>query len=124
VIELIDVPLPGAEAIAEGEKRTFAAGEFDVLVCRVKGVLYAVENRCSHQDTPLCEGRISGHFIICPKHNAQFDVRDGRHKGPPAYKGIARFDLAIGADGVSVTVPAKKQPKDLGIGAAPMIHRR
>ncbi|NJN50827.1 MAG: Rieske 2Fe-2S domain-containing protein [Gammaproteobacteria bacterium] len=122
--ELIEVVLDDATSIAEGDKRSFKAGAFDVLVCRVKDTLYALEDLCSHQDTPLCGGRLVGHLIICPKHNAQFDVRDGSHKSPPAYKGVTRFELEQRVEGVVVRVPAQKKPKDLGIGGAPLIRTR
>ena len=55
-----------------------------MIVCRVGGVLHAIEDNCSHADTPLSEGRLRGHTITCPPHGAQFDVRDGARTGPPA----------------------------------------
>jgi 3-phenylpropionate/trans-cinnamate dioxygenase ferredoxin subunit len=120
----VTVALDGAGTLAEGEKRTYRAGDYDVLVCRVRGTLYAVENLCSHQESALCDGPLVGHLITCPKHNAQFDLRTGKHQGPPAWRGIARFEVIEGAQHVTVRVPARRRPPDAGMGQGPMIRTR
>lgn len=65
-------------------RRVEAVGDHGVLVCRVKGVLYAIDDNCSHRDARLSEGRLRHYEISCPLHGAQFDVRTGEPKGPPA----------------------------------------
>jgi 3-phenylpropionate/trans-cinnamate dioxygenase ferredoxin subunit len=75
-------------------------GDAGIVVCRVAGTLYAVEDNCSHADTPLSEGRLRGAMLVCPLHGASFDVRDGSHQGPPAWSGIACFPVTE-ADGVA-----------------------
>jgi 3-phenylpropionate/trans-cinnamate dioxygenase ferredoxin subunit len=52
-----------------------------VLICRAAGELYAVENRCTHQEAELEGGRIRGCFISCPLHGVRFDLRDGTPMG-------------------------------------------
>lgn len=120
----ISVCLAGAGRLADGEKGSFKAGEFDVLVCRVNGTLHAVEDLCSHQANPLCEGTLNGYFVVCPKHNAQFDVRNGKHQGPPAWTGIAVFEVTESGADATVEVPEKKEIKALGIGPAPILRSR
>ena len=74
-------------------------GSHGVVVCRVAGKLHAVDNNCSHKDTPLSEGRLRGPILTCPLHGAQFDVRDGSHQGPPAVEGIACYKVTEAPDG-------------------------
>lgn len=69
-------------------------GTHGVIVCRVAGTLHAVENNCSHRDTPLADGRLRGALLTCPLHGAQFDVRTGAQQGPPAFAPIACFAVA------------------------------
>ena len=90
--------------LADGQLRAFPhIGELGVVVCRVAGVLHALEDNCSHADTPLSEGRLRGNVLVCPLHGAQFDVRDGSHQGPPAWEGVAchRIDEAGGSTRIS-----------------------
>ena len=80
--------------LTDGSMRCFEdAGEFGVVVCRVRGTLYALEDNCSHADAPLSEGRLRGHTLTCALHGAQFDVRDGSSAGPPALWGVATFGV-------------------------------
>ncbi len=90
--------------LANGQMRACTAGSTDVLVCRVQGELYAIEDLCSHADTTLSDGVLHGYNVTCALHGAQFDVRDGSHKGPPAYCGVKAFELEQGPEGVSVIV--------------------
>ncbi len=100
VIELGDL-----SGLDDGDKRCFLdIGEHGIVVCRVEGALYALDDNCSHADTPLSEGRLRGFGLTCPLHGAAFDVRDGSHSGPPAWEGVACHEVEE-TDGVAtVTV--------------------
>ena len=100
--------------VADGEMRVFPdLGEYGVVVCRVAGELCAIEDNCSHADTPLSEGRLRGAMLVCPLHGAQFDVRDGAHQGPPAWEGVPSFEVTESDDGATVDLsPRVAGPDD------------
>lgn len=104
--------------LADGELRAFPdVGRYGIVVCRVAGELHAVEDNCSHADTPLSEGRLRGAMLVCPLHGAQFDVRDGSHQGPPAWEGVPCYGVTDGEDGVSVDLsPGANDPPSDEIG--------
>ena len=97
-----------------GELTTCEVGNLEILVCRVDGKLYAIEDNCSHADTPLSEGRLSGFQVNCPLHGASFDVRDGTHSGPPAYTGVRCFEIVEDDSGVSVKIENGKPEAEDG----------
>lgn len=88
--------------LRDGEMTAVEVDGTDVMVCRVQGVLYALEDLCSHADTTLSDGRLNGYKVVCPLHGAQFDVRTGEHSGPPAWCGVAAFAVSEGPDGAVV----------------------
>ncbi len=47
------VPVEGVGRVAEDEMAAGRAGEVEVLVCRVGGILHALRDVCSHAGTPL-----------------------------------------------------------------------
>jgi 3-phenylpropionate/trans-cinnamate dioxygenase ferredoxin subunit len=99
------VELGDLSDLADGEKRCFAEiGDHGLVVCRVEGTLHALDDNCSHADTPLSEGRLRGFGITCPLHGASFDVRDGSHSGPPAWEGVACHDVDESVTGAVVTI--------------------
>jgi len=96
------------EDLQDGEMRVFEdIGDYGIVVCRVDGELYAIEDNCSHADTPLSEGRLRSHNLTCPLHGTSFDVRTGEHSGPPAYEGVPCFKVKV-EDGVAVAFPASE----------------
>ncbi len=105
--------------LADGELRAFPdVGRAGVVLCRVAGRLHAIEDNCSHADTPLSEGRLRGAMLVCPLHGAQFDVRDGSHQGPPAWEGVPCFAVDEGPDGVTVDLtPAGGDEPASDVGA-------
>ena len=91
--------------LADGDMRVFEEiGDYGVVVCRVDGEFYALEDNCSHADTPLSEGRLRGVQLVCPLHGASFDVRDGTHSGPPAYEGVPCHRIHVTGTEVAVEV--------------------
>jgi 3-phenylpropionate/trans-cinnamate dioxygenase ferredoxin component len=76
-------------------------GEF-VGVYNCGGSLYAIEDRCSHDDGPLCEGEWDEETcrVVCPRHGAQFDLATGAALTLPAFEPVATYPVSIGDDGV------------------------
>jgi 3-phenylpropionate/trans-cinnamate dioxygenase ferredoxin subunit len=116
------IDLGDQSGLREGDITTCSAGELDVMVCRFEGKLYAIEDRCSHAETTLSDGLLIGSAIACPLHGASFDVRDGRHLGPPAYTGVRTFPV-IEADGAATVVLTPPEPPEPDPGAPPMRFR-
>ena len=100
--------------LADGQLRCFEdVGSDGIVVCRVAGELYALDDNCSHADTPLSEGRLRGFGLTCPLHGASFDVRDGSHSGPPAWEGVSCHAIDE-VDGVAVVVIGRAERGDSG----------
>jgi len=66
-----------AEEIAEGGLATTKIGGKEILLAKVEGKIYALDNACGHLAYPLNEGRLDGHVVTCIWHYARFDVRTG-----------------------------------------------
>lgn len=66
-----------------------------ILVFNLDGELYALEDRCSHEDYELSAGNFdpAEGSIECLLHGARFDIRDGRPLCPPAYGPVAKFPV-------------------------------
>ncbi len=65
------------------------AGEERIVLVNVEGDLYALENRCSHQDLPLSDGELDGDQLECLYHGARFDVCTGKAMALPAIRPVA-----------------------------------
>lgn len=71
------------------------AGEERIVLANVDGDLYALQNRCSHQDLPLSDGELVGDRLECLYHGASFDVCTGKALALPAIKPVATFAVEL-----------------------------
>ena len=96
--ELVVCPL---EELPPGSVKIVRAGEISVGVYNLGGELYALEDRCSHDDGPLAEGDFDPEtgVAICPRHGANFDIRTGRALTLPAFEPVDVYPVRV-EDGI------------------------
>lgn len=93
------------EAFAEGQGVVVTAGGKEIVVCRVQGALYAIDNQCSHAMSPLAGGKIRGCFISCPLHGVRFDLRTGAPLGELTKTKVPVYPVREAGDQVEVELP-------------------
>jgi 3-phenylpropionate/trans-cinnamate dioxygenase ferredoxin subunit len=101
--------LPKAE-LPPGSRRTLTARRREIVVVNAEGEVFAVFNRCPHQQAPLSKGRLAGapvaggpvgeityepgaHVLRCPWHHYEFDLRTGRCLADPERLRIATYEV-------------------------------
>jgi 3-phenylpropionate/trans-cinnamate dioxygenase ferredoxin subunit len=99
----IDIPLTD---LAEGTMTVRNIGDREIVICRTKSGLHALDNICTHAYARLNEGRLRGTRLICPLHGASFDVRDGRALGAPATRPLAIHTIQVVGDHAQITLSA------------------
>jgi 3-phenylpropionate/trans-cinnamate dioxygenase ferredoxin component len=95
------VEVCGADELRPGDSRIVEFDGRKVGVFNAGGDLYAVEDRCSHDDGPLAEGPFDPErkTVECPRHGSLFDLTTGRPKTLPAYLPVDTFPVRV-EDGV------------------------
>ena len=70
------------------------------------GELYAIEDRCSHDNGTLVDGDFDPDTctVECPRHGSLFDLTTGRPKTLPAYAPVQTFAIAIEDDTITLEV--------------------
>ncbi len=96
VARLADIP--------QGQVKVVDVGGERVAVANVEGSLYAIEDRCSHDDGPLGEGTLRGGEIECPRHGARFEVKTGRPLCLPAVVPVKTYPVKVEGDEVKVSL--------------------
>jgi 3-phenylpropionate/trans-cinnamate dioxygenase ferredoxin subunit len=97
--ELTVCPL---DELPPGSVKIVVAGDIAVGVYNLDGELYAIEDRCSHDDGPLAEGEFDPEegVAVCPRHGSKFDIRTGRALTLPAYQPVDTFPVRVDEDGI------------------------
>lgn len=78
----------------EGMRAFNVQGE-KVLIARVGDKVFAIENRCSHEDYPLEDGWVDEGKICCSMHGGQFDPANGKALTLPAYEDIKTYPVSV-----------------------------
>ena len=80
-----------------GSVKIVRAGEIAVGVYNLNGELFAIEDRCSHDNGPLAEGDFDPDegVAICPRHGARIDIRSGRPLSLPAVLPVETFPVTV-----------------------------
>jgi 3-phenylpropionate/trans-cinnamate dioxygenase ferredoxin component len=96
---------PAAE-LSAGEMRLVEHEGRKIGVFNCDGALYAIEDRCSHDDGPLAEGEFDAAActVECPRHGSLFDLTTGRPRTLPAYAPVQTFPIAIEDDTIVLEV--------------------
>ena len=83
--------------LAPGEVRLVEWEDLEIGVFNCGGTVYAIEDRCSHDNGPLVEGELDQAecTIECPRHGSLFDLRTGNPKTLPAYVAVDTFPVRI-----------------------------
>jgi nitrite reductase/ring-hydroxylating ferredoxin subunit len=95
--------IPLAET-AEGQMQVRSVAGREIVICRTRDGIYALDNICTHAYARLHEGRLRGTRLICPLHGASFDVRDGHALGAPATRPLATHELRVVDDRIEIAV--------------------
>jgi 3-phenylpropionate/trans-cinnamate dioxygenase ferredoxin subunit len=89
------------EELPPGSVKIVVAGSISVGVYNLEGEYFALEDRCSHDDGPLCEGDfdVEEGYAVCPRHGARIEIRSGRPLTLPAVLPVDTFPVRV-ADGM------------------------
>lgn len=79
--------------LLEGSPRAVQLLGVDLVLVRLDGKAYALENNCTHDDFPLHEGGCENGELVCPLHGARFDIRTGQVLSPPAFDDLRSFPV-------------------------------
>ena len=98
VCRLQELP-PGSMRLVEWE-------DLEIGVFNCAGTVYAIEDRCSHDDGPLVEGELDEETctVECPRHGSRFDLKTGKPITLPAYVPVDTFAVVIDDDVIKLEV--------------------
>ena len=94
VANLADLPESGMKSVQ--------ANGTNLVLVRQDGRVYALEDRCSHEEFPLSAGEVTGDQITCALHGARFDLASGTPKALPAVLPVRTFECRVEGDEIRV----------------------
>lgn len=92
-----EIEVAAAAEFPPGSTKIVRHGSLFVGVYNCGGELYAIEDRCSHDDGPLCEGDWDEDLcrVICPRHGSAFDLTTGTPRSLPATEPVETYPVRV-----------------------------
>ncbi len=89
------VEIAPVSELPNGERLFVELGDKPIVIFNIAGQFFAIGDVCSHDDGPLGDGMIEGHNVVCPRHGAEFDVRNGKAMQMPAVVDIPAYPVRV-----------------------------
>jgi 3-phenylpropionate/trans-cinnamate dioxygenase ferredoxin component len=104
VSEIIEI-CPRSE-LPPGHMRLVEWEDLEIGIFNCAGTIYAIEDRCSHDNGPLVEGELNEErcTIECPRHGSEFDLKTGKPITLPAYVPVDTFRVILDDDMIKLEV--------------------
>ena len=104
VSEIIEI-CPVSE-LPPGHMRLVEWEDLEIGVFNCAGTIYAIEDRCSHDNGTLIDGDLDEErcAIECPRHGSLFDLKTGKPLTLPAYVPVDTFPVIVDDDMIKVEV--------------------
>ena len=94
-----------ADELSDGDRKAFILDDVPALLVRLDGKYYCIEDVCTHDGQPLTDGALEDCSIVCPRHGAKFDLKNGAALCMPATEPVQTFEVEIRNDGIYVELP-------------------
>ena len=79
--------------LEDGEKTVVKEGKREILIVKLDGKYYAMNNKCTHLGCSLSDGEIKGDNVECPCHGSTFSIKTGKVVKGPAKKPETTFKV-------------------------------
>ena len=102
-----EIEVAAADAFPPGSSKIVRHESLFVGVYNCGGELYAIEDRCSHDDGPLCEGDWDEDLcrVVCPRHGSMFELSTGRPTSLPATEPVETYPVRVVDGSIVVELP-------------------
>lgn len=93
----------GADLAPNTPLRAVIGNNAVVIVRGTDGVVYALDDTCTHGQVSLSEGFVEGNEIECWAHGATFDLATGAALSLPATKPLRVYPVAINDEDIVIS---------------------
>lgn len=74
---MVKVVVGKTSEVQDGKLMHITAGGKEMVVTKLDGNYYAMDNVCTHAGADLHEGELSNNVLTCPWHGAKWDIKTG-----------------------------------------------
>ncbi len=95
------IPVAKISEVPNFGKKVVSVSDREVLLVNVKGTVFACENECPHQGSPMNAAVVKDGSISCPRHGYRFNLADGTCADHPEFT-LKTFPVRISGEDILI----------------------
>ncbi len=95
----------GPADLPNGERLFVEIDNKPIVLFNIAGKYFAIGDVCSHDEGPLGDGLLEEFAVVCPRHGAEFDARNGKALSMPAVVDIPAYPVELRDDDIYIGIP-------------------
>ena len=84
-------------------KKVVTVNGLELVLINIKGEIFACENECPHQGSPMHAGIVKDGHLSCPRHGYRFNLKNGSCLDNPDFT-LKVFPAKIEGDDILVDI--------------------
>ncbi len=88
--------------VPEGTLKQVDLDGIKIVLANSGGRVYALHDRCSHEEFPLSSGEITNGQVTCTLHGARFDLASGTPRALPAVRPVRTYEARVEGEEIQV----------------------
>jgi len=92
------------DELGDQQAKLVQVGSQRIALFHVDGAFYALHDACPHRGGPLSKGTVKGAEVVCPWHDASFDIKTGAVLDPPAQQGVKSYPVRVTGVDIEIEV--------------------
>ena len=93
------------DEVPNGDRVFFEIGNKPIMLLNIGNLFFAIGDVCMHDDGPLGDGELDAYELVCPRHGARFDVRNGKATKHPAVASTPWYPVRVVGNDLEVGFP-------------------
>lgn len=89
--------------VPSGGKKLVSVNDVEVVLINDWGRIFACENYCPHQGSPMLGGIVKNGVISCPRHGWHYDLTNGNCADHPGYV-LQVYQVEITGDDIMINL--------------------
>jgi 3-phenylpropionate/trans-cinnamate dioxygenase ferredoxin component len=98
------VKVTTVDDLAEGDMKGYTVAGESILIARIEGKYYAINDVCSHFYTLLSSGTLypENLEVECPLHESRFSLTSGEPNLPPADRPVEAYSVRVEGNDICI----------------------
>ncbi|MFK7736913.1 MAG: Rieske 2Fe-2S domain-containing protein [Pirellulaceae bacterium] len=89
------LPVANVSEFEDTAVKCFEVEDRYVVIAKIGDSFHCIDDVCTHDGGTLGDGELDGNCLVCPRHGAKFDVRNGEAVVMPATEPTVAHETKI-----------------------------